>query len=42
MASVQNLLTQERAVAYEDAKKFATELNLQYFETSAKTGQGVN
>ena len=33
---------QERAVPSEDAKKFASNEKLSYFETSAKTGEGVD
>ena len=32
----------ERTVSYDEAKQFADENNLEYFETSAKEGTGVN
>lgn len=35
-------LTKQRVVTVEDAKEVAASLNLSYFETSAKTGEGVD
>ena len=35
-------LEDKRKVATDEGKKFAAENHLPYFETSAKTGQGVN
>ena len=35
-------LVKQREVATDEGKKFAAENHLPYFETSAKTGQGVN
>ena len=35
-------MTEERAVPKEDAEKMASEYGVQYFETSALTGDGIS